>query len=116
MTFLDVFDAANPSDCYRRRPTVAPQQALALANSSLALDAAKTLAEAISKQPNQADGACFIDAAFRRVLGRAPSDDERNSCLEFLAAQAKEPKPDPARTRTNLVHVLLNHNEFVTIR
>ena len=35
MTFLQLFDAANPTECYRRHPSVMPQQALALANSSL---------------------------------------------------------------------------------
>ncbi|MDB5174426.1 MAG: hypothetical protein JWN51_3199, partial [Phycisphaerales bacterium] len=33
MVFLKVFDAPNPAECYRRLPTIMPQQALALANS-----------------------------------------------------------------------------------
>jgi mono/diheme cytochrome c family protein len=105
MTFLDVFDAASPTECYRRHPTVVPQQALALANSPLALDAAKAVAESVAEK----EPAAFVAAAFRRVLGRDPSNEERSICLTFLAEQKD-------RGRANLVHVLLNHHEFVTVR
>ena len=36
--FLKVFDGPAVTECYTRRPSVVPQQALALANSELALD------------------------------------------------------------------------------
>ncbi|MFO0847536.1 MAG: DUF1553 domain-containing protein [Gemmataceae bacterium] len=105
MTFLDVFDAASPTECYRRHPTIVPQQALALANSPLALDAAKAIAEAVKEK----ESAAFVAAAFRRVLGRGPTDAEAKTCAEFLNEQK-------GRGRQNLVHVLLNHHEFVTLR
>jgi hypothetical protein len=78
----------------------------------------------------------FIDAAFERVLCRPATAEERATCLEFLMAQtqrfvdagsleaftageanAVKPSADPAqRSRENLVHVLLNHNDFLTVR
>src|SRR5205807_6084631 len=44
MEFLDLFDAANPCDAYRRTASVLPQQALALTNSELALRLSRVLA------------------------------------------------------------------------
>ncbi|SFI96914.1 PSD1 and planctomycete cytochrome C domain-containing protein [Planctomicrobium piriforme] len=78
----------------------------------------------------------FIDQAFERILSRPPSESERQLCHDFLAAQAQRlsdaasltpiaggPAPklkasdDPhQRARENLVHVLFNHNDFVTVR
>jgi hypothetical protein len=133
MTFLKLFDAANTNACYRRDESVVPQQALALANSPLALAQARKLATTLAAE---ATGDAFIAAAFERILGRGPTPDERAACAEYLAAQAQRlaspdrltpftagtaptvpPSGDPSqRARENLVHVLMNHNDFVTIR
>jgi hypothetical protein len=43
--FLDLFDQANVSDCYRRAETLAPQQALAAANSPMVRASSRFLAE-----------------------------------------------------------------------
>ena len=130
--FLAIFDAPNVNSCYRRDESVVPQQALAMANSSLVLAAARRLAGAIPTQ----DDAPFVASAFERTLGRAPTDEERAACVAYLAQQARslaapsEPGPAPAgpapevppaadprqRAREGLVHVLLNHNDFLTIR
>jgi hypothetical protein len=48
------------------------------------------------------------------VLGRGPSDEERSACRSYLADERL--KRSPARARADLVHVLFNHNDFVTIR
>ena len=45
---LTTFDEARVSDCYRREQSVVPQQALALSNSRLVLDAAVRIAERLS--------------------------------------------------------------------
>ena len=42
MTFLSLFDGAKVNECYRRQPTVAPQQALAMYNSKLAASQAQS--------------------------------------------------------------------------
>jgi mono/diheme cytochrome c family protein len=138
MTFLKVFDAASPNECYRRIESVMPQQALALANSSVALAQSRRLAANLTQQiggsadPRKA----FIKAAFEQVISRSPSDSETATCEQFLAEQSARlnetaklttfsagdavtlpASSDPnQRARENLVLVLINHNDFVTIR
>jgi hypothetical protein len=140
MEFLSLFDSANPVECYRRSESIAPQQALAMANSTLTLAQSRLLAKKLSESlGNVAAGEAprrFVADAFVRILCRQPSDAELATCLEFLTQQAAKladaksltsfsagpaasvpPSGDPAqRARENLVHVLLNHNDFVTVR
>ena len=140
MTFLKLFDAASPSECYRRDQSVMPQQALALANSPLGLANARKLAATITArvgdQPTAPAITAFVTEAFEQLLSRPPTADERAACEAFLTKQTAtlsdpsklspftsgDPSPVPPsanphqRARENLVHVLLNHNDFVTIR
>jgi hypothetical protein len=118
MTFLDLFDAANPCDAYRRSAAVLPQQALAMSNSNLALQLGRSLA---AKLP-AADDRAFVVAAFEQVLSRPPTDAEVSASLAFLARQVKlfetskaDGKPT-ARAKENLVQALFNHTDFVTVR
>jgi hypothetical protein len=133
MSFLDQFDAASPTECYERRESVVPQQALALHNSALALNVSREMAKQLAKVN---DPPAFVTAAFERVLGRAPTNDEWKRCEQFLVDQVAlyakpekltpfppgpagvtPPSADPAqRAREDLIHVLLNHNDFVTVR
>jgi hypothetical protein len=112
--------------------TVVPQQALALFNSPLALDQSRRLAGQLTKERNES----FVTAAFLRVLGRPPTTAEAVRCRAFLTEQEAlltslaranvmesgpvsriPPASDPKqRARENLVHTLLNHTDFVTIR
>ena len=119
--FLQIFDSANVGECYERKQTVKPQQALALANSELAINQARALAKdlAAATAPD-----AFIRAAYRRTLAREPRPDEISICREFLKkAEPVDTKTTPAataiqiqRARENLALVLLNHNDFVTVR
>jgi len=102
--FLRLFDAANVVECYERSESIIPQQALALANSSLVQTNARSLA---AKLPSAEEP--FVATAFETILGRPPVPQEREECLRFL-------REDGARGREGLVHVLFNHNDFVTIR
>ena len=135
-----MFDGPNVTDCYRRSETVVPQQALAMVNSSLTLAEARRLAAALAKELQRASDpdsqSAFIAAAFERILCRQPSRLEAAACLDFLQTQSREladpqarvtfpsggenpvkPSADPVqRARENLVHVLLNHNDFLTVR
>jgi hypothetical protein len=137
---LKLFDSANATSCYRRSESVVPQQALALANSPISFEQSRILAAAISRElksgPASTDSPAFVATAFQRVLGRAPAPEERTACENYLteqagrladkaglhpfasgAASAVKPAADPAqRARESLVHVLFNHNDFVTIR
>src|SRR3954451_8238539 len=45
MMFLELFDAADACDAYRRTTSVVPQQALALVNNALLLELSGTLAD-----------------------------------------------------------------------
>ncbi len=129
MLMLEVFDVADPNACYRRKESIVPHQSLALMNSGLLLDSARTLAEELTGESD------FVSAAFETVLGRSPTPGELRRCRDFLLEHAhmlnaKDPqsfaaggsanRPPAAdaqlRARENLVHVLFLHNDFVTIR
>ena len=132
MQMLELFDLANPNECYERRESVMPQQALALLNSALALDLSRILARKLAAEAKGPE--VFVAAAFEWVLSRSPSKEEMAASLKFLEQQearlakggtpftganaAKVPaaKEPAQRARENLVQVLFNHNDFVTIR
>jgi hypothetical protein len=134
MEFLGVFDAPNVTECYQRSESIVPQQALALANSSLVQAQSRLLARKLSK-PDDSSSA-FITAAFEQVLSRSPTAAEQAECEKFLTEQAAlladpkkltaftagpknavPPSTDPQlRAREDLVHVLMNHHDFVTRR
>ena len=119
--FLSQFDDANVLECYRRSESIVPQQALALSNSKLVLQAMDAIAAELQKRSGDANDDAFVVAAFRLILGFEPARAERQACLEALAQWTSElnaaKHPDPIRkARANLVGALLNHNDFVTIR
>ena len=141
LEFLKLFDAADPGDCYRRKESITPHQSLAMANSQVSFDQARLLARRLSSagDGNPLSAEHFVKAGFETVLGRPPSALELAKTEDFLQRQAEllrrpeeliplwveaadEPKaippaPEPhLRARENLIHVLFNHNEFVTIR
>jgi hypothetical protein len=118
MEMLRVFDAASPIECFQRSESIVPQQALALSNSKLS----QAMASEIARQL-PSPGPAFISAAFERVLGRIPTPAEKAASAQFLTEQEQhyrsqaKPPADPAeRARQSFVHVLLNHNDFVTVR
>ena len=131
--FLKIFDGPAVTECYQRHTTVMPQQALALGNSKIALAQARSLSTKLS----DSDSDDFITAAFERILARLPTEDEHAACADFLYQNggARLPSQSGARpsrevanpnlssklppsqsARENLILVLLNHNDFVTIR
>ena len=146
MPFLDLFDAADPCDCYRRQTSVRPQQALALTNSPLAVQQARALARylldaksaqtaaILLSEPQQIDA--MIQSAFQQVLSRSPTSEELRISRVFWTEQravyrraaestAKQatssastgPDLDPElRAVASLVHALFSHNDFLTIR
>ena len=124
---LSMFDAANVTECYRRYETIVPQQALALSNSAMVLTRAGEIAATTTGEVGAGATArpAFVDSAFVRILGRSPTAGERAEACAGLARLAdafrSESKQNldaapEARARAALVHVLLNHNDFVTIR
>jgi len=132
MEFLKIFDCAAVTECYQRKESVLPQQALALANSEVTLKHSRLLARELSTKAGSAPEA-FTTAVFERVLSRPPTSAELAECVTFLKQRARRagekqasaapsaagqmPAADPImRARENLVHVLMNHNDFVTVR
>ena len=116
--FLQIFDGPSVVECYERKPTVMPQQALALANSDLAIAQAGILAKALSREA-PADRS-FVERAFWTVLSRAPLGSELELSEKFLYEQSAGSDSDAASdfdwARQNLILVLFNHNDFVTVR
>ena len=113
--FLTMFDEARVSDCYRRDQSVVPQQALALTNSALVLDAAPRIATAIMRGESLSDED-FAKRAFRRLLGFAPNPEEITRCQEALTAWRSSSETTTEDARGHLVWALINHNDFVTLR
>lgn len=112
--FLDLFDAANPCDAYRRTASVLPQQALAMSNSDLAIRLSRTLAAKLEAHSSDAE---FVVAAFERILSRVPRSVELAASVKFLEAQRKLLEANATRrARENLVLALFNHTDFVTVR
>jgi hypothetical protein len=114
--FLEVFDPPDPCDAYRRSESILPQQALAMANSRLVVEESRVAARRLREESGGSRSA-LVEAAFEGVLSRRPSAAEAARCEEFLGAQEKLAREDPAlRAAESLVRVLFNHHEFVTIR
>ncbi len=141
MMFLDLFDAPDACDCYRRTSSVRPQQALALSNSELVLKLGRLLARRLSNLTDTNSTAMvtddeFIIAAFEQVLSRSPKEAELTLSRHYLSrqrtlfeqagatalAQVVEGETVPAatnpqlRARESFVQALFNHSDFVTIR
>lgn len=119
--FLSAFDDASVLECYRRAESIIPQQALALENSKLAMQVSEKIALRIGASDAAIPREEFVRRAFTAVLGSEPTSDELKVSLEALdqltqAAQIKK-RPNPiAHAATELIHALLNHNDFVTVR
>ena len=107
-----------------------PQQALAMINSELTITQARRLVRYWKGEPLE-DAALYSMAMFEHILSRAATDDEVIICVRFLSDCASRPVPaevaanlddlskpsaDPVtRAREQLIHVLMNHHEFVSI-
>jgi len=104
--FVQIFDGPSVTECYQRPRSIQPHQALALANSQLAVEAARSISQQF--QSEGLDRTAFVERAFLRVLGRSPKAAETKECLTFLA--------ESENAEMNLLLVLLNHNDFVAIR
>ncbi|MCA9085725.1 MAG: DUF1553 domain-containing protein [Planctomycetaceae bacterium] len=123
---LSMFDDADLLQCYRRSESIVPQQALALSNSELSMTMAAEIAERLStpsistaatesKDSASQQRRTFIDTAFFTILGRHPDSDETSECLAFCEQLATGGVQEQ-RIRTRLIHALINHNDFITIR
>jgi hypothetical protein len=105
--FLQAFDVDDGRvPCPMRTRTVTAPQALFLMNSVVVERAARGLGERLSKAfPDEPARA--VDDAFRRVLGRPPTDRERTEALELVG---NDPEQFP-----RLAWLLFNLDEFLYV-
>ncbi len=119
--FLSMFDDASVLDCYRRAESIVPQQALALENSQLATAMSEKIAQRLAAANPSAVDRDFIRAAFLTVLSVEPNTEELSLAVESMtrltnAARQNNRPNSTTHARTSLIHALLNHNDFVTVR
>ncbi|GIX03547.1 MAG: cytochrome c [Planctomycetaceae bacterium] len=118
MLFLQLFDGASPTECYRREVSITPQQSLALYHSHLSEETAAALAARWYPQSTNDALETSIFKLFIQVLGRSPSAAEISVCREFLLhppAEIVQHEWTESAWR-HLIHVLLNHHDFITVR
>jgi hypothetical protein len=102
--FLEAFDLPDSNlSCPRRERSTTAPQALALLNATEAMDAARALAERLTREANSPHER--IDLAYRLTLGRAPTSIERDRARAFLSESPLN----------ELCRALLNVNEFVYV-
>ena len=117
--FLSLFDVADPELVTGQRDvtTIAPQ-ALYLMNSPVVLEQAEKTAQRLLTDARLADDAARVNYAFRLLLGRLPTADQRSESLAFVKSyQSSLPADIKADQRTReawatLCHTLLASAEF----
>ena len=114
---LILFDDADIFSCYRRSESVTPQQALALSNSALAIEAA----DGIAQQFASLDRETFTRRLWKTLLCREITSDELSACLDAIAqwmeiAERDGDETPEDRARARLAHTLINRNDFLSIR
>ena len=112
--FLTMFDEALVTDCYKREESIVPQQALAMANSRVVLEHCASIVQILSA--DNLDERQFVSRAFVYILGRTANPQEIDACLVALKRWEEIPSTAEGMPRESLVWVLLNHNDFVTLR
>ena len=105
--FLATFDNANVLDCYRRAESIVPQQALALMNAETSLAAAQKIAQGMSATSDVQ----FVHEAYQTLLATPPTAAELALSLEGLQQLGGK-----EAARAAFIHILLNHQDFITIR
>ena len=130
---FETFDMPDTHEtCARRNVTTSPVQALALLNSSVTHDWARSFAGRVLAGAG-ADPDRQLDTAWSLAYGRVPDATERRLAREFLRTQSEViavrrtagapvsapgnvpagVTPESAASLVDLCHALLNSNEFV---
>jgi hypothetical protein len=117
-SILTAFDFADPDFVTGKRPvTNVPAQALLLMNSPFVMQSARQTASRIFAGKPETDRE-LVEAAYRLVLSRVPSDTEAERAAEFLSQAQREAPPlaegnEPRqRALRQLIHVLFASTEF----
>jgi hypothetical protein len=84
LPMLQIFDAPDTAtSCPRRENSTVAPQALALMNSEFTVAQAEHFAARIRKQAGENPEA-VVDAGWRLAFGRPPTDEERQTALDYL--------------------------------
>lgn len=116
----ELFDAPDPLDCYRRVSSIVPQQALALTNSELVHESSVAIVKAW-QDSGGGSAEQLVFYLFEQILSRQPTQAEIKVCLvalqkhQQLATSPDSPEAN-ARAHESLARILLNHNDFITVR
>jgi hypothetical protein len=114
MPMLESFDMPDTSlSCERREATTVAPQALTLINGEFSLEQGEAFAASLKKECGD-NSAAWVQTAWKRALGRAPSADERQKALDFLASHVGG-GAHTASGLTELCLMLFNMNEFIYI-
>ncbi len=107
--FMEVMNLPNPNDSCELRDTAAVSpQAFTLLNSDLMSDRSIALATRVQKDAKALPGQ--IGRAFRLVLGRKPTNEERRSMREYVTAMIEyhnNHPPQPTTYPTKVVRSLV---------
>ena len=109
------FDAPDSNvSCSRRRASNTPLQALNLLNDPVFLEAAHAVAVRTANSPAR------LQSMFEIVIGRAPTESEKQSLARYLdkqitilKAEGRSPAEADAEAWTGVARVLLNTDEFI---
>ena len=102
---FEAFDAPDGVlSCSRRNESTTAPQSLALLNSHFMMDEAQSLARGVKS----------VEEAWRRVLGRDPSPEERSAAADFVERQRGRLGSAPA-AYIELARSLMNLNEFLYV-
>lgn len=120
LPYFQIFDGPDPNaSTARRDSSVTTVQALFLLNNDLMQQQAKAFATRLLREK---DDTVRIDKAFKLVLARAPTRDEKERTLAFLEKArakiqpAKDTKADPEqRVWTSFANVMFRINEFLYV-
>ena len=109
-----MFDEALVTDCYQRETSIVPQQALAMANSTMVLNETRPIAAYIASKMQ--DDNAFIEYSFQHILGVEATAEE----LEVMSLAWRRWETIDSESKVDrqqhLVWVLLNHNDFMVVR
>lgn len=112
---FDVFDRPDrQTSCAIRNQSTTPTQSLTQLNSPFSRDMADGLAKSILDQVGMNPSA-WIDAANWQVLGRAPTNQERDVVRRWLEAQMVDAGEAPPVVLSDYCLALFNTNAFLYV-
>ncbi|MBC8351954.1 MAG: PSD1 domain-containing protein [Planctomycetes bacterium] len=121
LKFMELFDAPIMAvNCSRRTNSTTVLQSFAQLNSDFVVHASRDAAKRIQKSAG-VEPTNVVNAGYRMIIGRRPSEDEQQACIQFLADQTaayreegQAEKADSLAT-ADLCHMLLCTNEFLYV-